>query len=213
VLKRQLDLEGDPALFLERIGSGANQMLAMVNRLLESIDENTAIQLERSPCALEEVAQRAVRDLEGVALQKRISVKMRVEGEPYRLLADEERLYHTLLNLIENAIKYAPPETRVDVMIVFADTGVSVAVLDEGPGLAEEDLPRVFDKFYRGTRTLDKPGTGLGLAVVRHNVEAHDGSVHASNRKEKGAIFKMALPVSLRVADKPAPDDEAAPPV
>ena len=102
-----------------------------------------------------------------------------------------------LFNLLDNAAKYAPPGTTITLRARPEGGTVRVQVLDEGPGLPEEDRERVFDKFYR-VRVADKKraGTGLGLAIARGFMEAMGGTISAANRSDaSGAIFTLTLPV------------------
>jgi len=100
-----------------------------------------------------------------------------------------------LRNLVANAINYAPEQTTIHVDATPLNGRVAIAVSDEGPGIPEEDLSRVFERFYRvdKSRTRDPGGTGLGLAIVRHLVELHGGSVLAENRPEGGARFVLTV--------------------
>ncbi len=113
-----------------------------------------------------------------------------------------------LVNLLDNAAKYAPEGTTVTVRARMEGRRVRIEVLDEGPGLPEGDVERVFDKFYRvrlGDRV--RAGTGLGLAIARGFVEAMGGTVTAANRPDRtGAVFTVTLPVPARTV----PGDLAA---
>ena len=102
-----------------------------------------------------------------------------------------------LFNLLDNAAKYAPPGTAITLRARREGGTVRVQVLDEGPGVPEEDRERIFDKFYR-VRVADKKraGTGLGLAIARGFMEAMGGTITAANRGDKGgAMFTLTMPV------------------
>jgi signal transduction histidine kinase len=136
--------------------------------------------------------------VEGAALSKGIHVEYEQVGEAYTLVADGLRLYHMTLNLVDNAVKYAPENTRVYVRLQFADKAVTIQVRDEGTGIAEKDIPYIFDKYYRGARVKGSPhGAGLGLALVKAIVEAHEGQITAENEPNGGAVFSVVLPGSL----------------
>jgi signal transduction histidine kinase len=96
------------------------------------------------------------------------------------------RLDRAVANLLDNAAKYSD---RVEVTL----RGGELVVRDHGPGIAAEDLPFVFDRFYRATSARAMPGSGLGLAIVRQAAEAHGGSVHAATAPDGGAVLKLAL--------------------
>jgi two-component system sensor histidine kinase KdpD len=101
-----------------------------------------------------------------------------------------------LFNLLDNAAKYAPPGTAITLRAKRMGTSVAVQILDQGPGLPEEDRERVFDKFYR-VRVADKKraGTGLGLAIARGFMESMGGTITAANGPDRGAVFTLTLPI------------------
>ena len=109
---------------------------------------------------------------------------------------DPAKLHDALRNLVGNAITYAPEHSEIEVTAAPDATAVEIAVADRGPGIPDEDLTRVFERFYRvdKSRARDPGGTGLGLAIVKHLVEMHGGSVRAENRPEGGACFILTLP-------------------
>jgi signal transduction histidine kinase len=98
-----------------------------------------------------------------------------------------------LSNLIENAARYSPPESEIRVSAAVDDGSLRVAVSDQGPGVARDALPRLFEPFFRGARA-QRGGSGLGLAVARGLVEAHGGRIWAENQPEGGARFSFELP-------------------
>jgi len=108
---------------------------------------------------------------------------------PTHVKADPVLLERAVSNLLENAVKYSPTGAPIEVSV----RGGEVVVQDHGPGIADEDLPRVFDRFYRAAAARSKPGAGLGLAIVREAAEAHGGTATAETNAA-GARFKLALP-------------------
>jgi two-component system phosphate regulon sensor histidine kinase PhoR len=111
-------------------------------------------------------------------------------------LADEAQLTRALGNLVHNAIKFAPAGGRVWVRAAPAEADVAIEVGDTGPGIPPADLPRIFERFYRGDRARAGSGTGLGLAIAKHVVEAHGGTltVTSPGRPGQGAVFRLTLP-------------------
>jgi two-component system sensor histidine kinase MprB len=99
-------------------------------------------------------------------------------------------LARAVSNLLDNALKWGPPETPVDVTV---GAGV-VSVRDYGPGIDPEDVPRVFDRFYRAAAARTMPGSGLGLAIVRQVAEAHGGAVSVDAAPGGGALFTLLIP-------------------
>ena len=111
---------------------------------------------------------------------------------------DIHQLTQVMTNLIVNALNYTP-QGWVQVSMAAADGQIRVAVADSGQGSAPEDLPHIFDRFYRGreARKRDIPGTGLGLAIVKEIVEAHQGVITVDSRVNEGTTFRVDLPISL----------------
>ena len=120
----------------------------------------------------------------------------RLPPAPKPSAADPAKLHDALRNLVANAITYSPEGSTIRIDVTSAGGRVTIAVSDDGPGIPDEDLTRVFERFYRvdKSRARDPGGTGLGLAIVKHLVELHRGRVHVENRLEGGARFMITLP-------------------
>jgi two-component system sensor histidine kinase MprB len=113
---------------------------------------------------------------------------------PVQVRVDPVLVERAVGNLLDNAVKYSPPGAPIEVTVREGE----VVVADHGPGIAEEDLPRIFDRFYRAAAARSKPGSGLGLALVREAAEAHGG--HASAESSSGgARFRLTLPAAQGV--------------
>ena len=108
---------------------------------------------------------------------------------PTHVRVDAVLVERAVLNLLDNAVKYSPPGAPIEVSVRDGE----VVVSDHGPGIAEEDLPRIFDRFYRAAAARAKPGSGLGLAIVREAAEAHGGRATVES-SPRGARFKLSLP-------------------
>jgi signal transduction histidine kinase len=145
------------------------------------------------PLAVAESALDVVRptaEAKGVAISRHVS-------ETGPILGDPDRLQQVLWNLLSNAIKFTPPGGRVELRIEPAEPGVRIVVSDSGRGVRPEFLPHIFERFRQqdSTSTRAHGGLGLGLAIVRHLVELHGGSVHAtSDGEDRGATFTIVLP-------------------
>ena len=110
---------------------------------------------------------------------------------PVQVSVDPVLVERAVGNLLDNAVKYSPPGAPIEVSVRDGE----VIVADQGPGIAEEDLPRIFDRFYRAATARAKPGAGLGLAIVREAAEAHGGKATAES-SASGARFRLSLPVA-----------------
>jgi two-component system sensor histidine kinase MprB len=117
-----------------------------------------------------------------------------VEGAP-------DRLARAIANLLDNAAKHTRPGTQVDVSV----DATGLTVRDHGDGIAPEDLPSIFDRFYRGAAARGRAGSGLGLAIVRQVAQTHRGRVSADNAPDGGAVFRLELPAAAIPAARPAP--------
>lgn len=194
LLLKFIDLDSKSTSYLQRIVDASERMLGMINRLLQ-IAKGDSVELERVPCKLDEIVAQVVQDVEGSALNKSIKVHSTVKAKPVPIYGDPMRLYHLALNLVENAVKYSPVETAVSVQLIYKPQSVILRVADEGPGIPEKDLSRVFDKYYRGTQAKQQPGAGLGLSVVWAITEAHGGRATVQNGEKGGAVFTIMLPI------------------
>jgi two-component system sensor histidine kinase MprB len=105
-------------------------------------------------------------------------------------------LARVVLNLLDNAAKWSPLDGTVHLRLSTIDEFAQLTVADEGPGISEEDRPKVFERFYRATAARSMPGSGLGLAIVAQIVETHQGSVVAGEAPDGGAELRVRLPLT-----------------
>lgn len=195
LLKDDRTTSDESKIFTEEIVQSTERVINMVEQLLD-IELLGSSRPERiTPCDLEDTVEKAVSDLKGVALEKEIALDKKVSGTPYTLKVSSTSLYRSVLNLIDNAIKYSNKNSTVHIELNFAKDNVAVVVRDEGKGISEEDMPHVFDKYFRAQETnQDVPGTGLGLAMVKATAIRFGGDVTVRNVKEGGAEFTITLP-------------------
>jgi signal transduction histidine kinase len=163
--------------------------------------------LELKAVDVSRVVTEAVEDAQGTATSKSIDLRLAVDkNAPARIQGDEERLSHVMRNFLNNAVKFTPEGGQVSVNVGAdpdARGGVRVSVADSGIGLREEQLPRVWERFYQGDASLTRPygGMGLGLSIARHLVTLHGGSVGAESRGPgHGSTFWFSLPRRSSVA-------------
>ena len=122
---------------------------------------------------------------------KEISINTHVEAPDSIVRADIERLQQVLWNLLANAVKFTPPGGVIDVYLERHESLAEIRIEDSGPGVPAEFLPRIFERFSQadGSSTRKHGGLGLGLAIVRHLIELHGGTVSAANRREVAALY------------------------
>ena len=143
-----------------------------------------------------------VQDIVGVALEQLGSpsgkrpIKVNMPAEPPFVSVDFGLMVQALVNVLDNALKYSPPDSPIDISGRQVDRQVEIQVADRGIGIPPEDLQRVFDKFYRVHRPDNVTGTGLGLSISKGIVEAHGGRIVAENRPGGGTIIRLTLPVA-----------------
>jgi two-component system, OmpR family, phosphate regulon sensor histidine kinase PhoR len=182
--------------FLEIITRHTLRMERLVKDLLRLARLDAGQEtLEVVSCDTTNLIQGVVADLAPDLEARHQEVVVRVGPGAETLRADPAKLHDALRNLIANATIYAPSQTTIQVDAAATDGGLILSVSDEGPGIPDEDLSRVFERFYRvdKSRARAPGGTGLGLAIVKHLVELHGGAVRAENRPEGGARFTMEL--------------------
>lgn len=203
---------------LEAICEGAEHMNRLVINLLDMTRlEFGDIQLHKEWIPLGEVIGSSLNRLEQRLGQHVLAVNLPAELPLVPL--DPVLAEQLLHNLIENAIKYTPPGTLIEISAAAAPNMVTVAVADRGPGIPPDAEERVFEKFFRGPYRHGKGGVGLGLTICRGIVEAHGGQISATSRSGGGAVFCFTLPIEGEPPPMPpdgvlaesAPDEPAPP--
>jgi len=183
--------------FLDVISRHVQRMELLVKDLLRLAGLDARQEsAEFSDCPTQALIAGAVADLAPVIDARAQRVEIEVEPSAATIRTDPPKLQDVLRNLLENAVNYSPPGTRIRVVVTAADSQVVVTVSDEGPGMPDEDLERIFERFYRVDkgRSRESGGTGLGLSIVKHLVDLLGGHVAAANRPEGGAVFTITLP-------------------
>ena len=118
-------------------------------------------------------------------------------------MADRARLEQVAANLIDNAVKYTPPGGRVDVEAAREGGAAILRVRDTGPGIPPDELPRIWDRLFRGDRSRAERGLGLGLSLVKAVVEAHGGTVEVRSEPGRGSAFSVRLPLNQSLVPSP----------
>jgi two-component system, OmpR family, phosphate regulon sensor histidine kinase PhoR len=142
-----------------------------------------------------------VRDWEKKLTKKQLNIILDLPTELSPICADRTRIQEALYNLLDNAVKYSREEGQIRLIARQRDSEVELAVSDDGIGIAKDDLPRIFERFYRAdkARSPDKVrGTGLGLAIVKHIAQLHGGRVEAESELQNGTTIRVILPSNRR---------------
>ena len=167
-------------------------------RILSLVDAGR-LTLERRPLDLRGVVQTAVAGFQDQAQLKGVKLQTRLPPLPLEVEADPDRLTQIISNLLHNALAHTPTGGTIAIEVEAKGKEVAVQVADTGPGIPEEALPKVFDRFFRAeaSRSRQTGGSGLGLSIVKALVELHGGQVEARNRSSGGAEFRFFLPQRL----------------
>ena len=190
------------AEYLEIMLDECDRMAGLVGSLLELSRLESGAALRREPVELSALVREVWEPLALPLEQKQISLTLALEE--VRLEGDRARLREAAGNLASNALRHCPPGGHIQVVLEAAEGQARLTVCNDGPPIPEEDLPRLFEPFYRGdkSRSRESGGTGLGLAIVRAAVLAHGGRCGAENRPG-GAAFWLTLPQQLQEDPKP----------
>jgi signal transduction histidine kinase len=166
-------------------------------RTLSLADANQ-LSLERIPINLAMLVENTAERMRPLAEARQVLLGVQIEQPILLAEADEDRLSQVLTNLIDNALRYTPYGKHVVVRAARVDNQACLEVIDEGQGIPAEDLPYVFERFWRGDRSRNREsgGSGIGLAIVKQLVEMHGGHVAVESQPGKGSTFRVFLPLS-----------------
>jgi len=184
----------------ETIGTLHTQTIHLANliedlRILAVADAG-ALALNKSHGSPVPVIEDSVAHFTQRARERGISLDISVDGAAHAIDFDETRIRQIISNLIENALTHTPNNGRIDVSVKGDSSGFDIRVSDSGTGITEEDIPRIFDQFYRAdqSRTRATGGAGLGLTIVKRLVEAHNGKISVTSESNEGTTFAIFLP-------------------
>jgi len=185
--------------FIASIEKHAENLTAMVDDLLKlSAIESKQQAPKLEPISLFEIITAIVTSLSKSAKQNNIRLAIQSLDALPEIRADRSQIKQLFTNLIENAIKYNRPGGNVHIAGNVDGNSIVITVADTGIGIPHEDIPRIFERFYRVEkgRSREMGGTGLGLSIVKHIVEAHGGSIRVESEEGKGSIFSVRLPIN-----------------
>lgn len=192
-------LDDPPAArrFVSLIETEVDALNQMVSELLElSRIESGKVPLELKPTSPCSLLQSACERLNLQATRANLSLTLDCSETLPNVLCDPPRVQQVIVNLLHNAIKFTPSGGAIQLSAWEEDGFVRFCVRDNGIGIPEEDLPRIFERFYKADRARSGGGTGLGLAIARHLVEAHGGKIWAESREGEGSAFFFSLPAT-----------------
>lgn len=193
----------DPQINLNYLKK-AYENLERLNQLLKDLIDISQIEARQLRLSfryldINDIIERVIEDIKLLSQQKNIQIEF-IKDESLKELVwcDKERLYQILFNLVDNALRHNPPQTQVKIYYKKVNASVRIFVEDNGVGIPEEDLPRIFERFYRVNkeRSRESGGTGLGLSIVKHLVEAHGSKIYVESKTGEGTKFYFDLKIA-----------------
>jgi two-component system phosphate regulon sensor histidine kinase PhoR len=208
--------DASPREYAEIITREAERLSHLIDNVLDFARiERGKASYDFAEGRLDEVVERAL-DVCRYRVEKE-KMRLRTEIEPGlpSVRMDENAMTLVLLNLIDNAVKYASDGKEINVGLVRTPGGITLSIRDQGPGIPTDEQPRIFERFYRARTARDRNvrGSGIGLALVKHIVEAHGGRLSVVSQPGLGATFNVVLPAAPVTALSVGPPASAAPPV
>jgi signal transduction histidine kinase len=181
---------------LERIKVRIDELLKIINSWLRviSVDVNK-LRENFQAISVKEPLLKALESVETYATRKNIEIVLDVKDPLALISGDSLSMSEIFVNIIGNAIKYSPINSRIKIKAEDNDHEVLILVQDAGVGISEEDLPHIFEGFYRGKSDPSIAGHGIGLAVSHHLVDAHNGSISVESEVGKGTSFMISFPI------------------
>ena len=191
---------------MEYLGSILEEIYRLRRLVLELLDlaqlESGQLSMARDPLSLTGLTRKVYHKLEPLARDARLHFSLALPGEEILVLGDRDRLEQVLINLLSNAFRFTPEGGRISLEVEVDEGHARVKVVDTGPGIPQEDLPFVWERFYKveKSRARESGGTGLGLSIVKNIVEAHGGTVAVQSKLGAGSTFSFTIPLYRRQA-------------
>lgn len=173
----------------------SERLRKLISELFElSTLENQGARLHFEPFSMSELLQDVSQKFQLEAKAKNLKLSTHIPAQPAFVSADIGLIQRVLENLIENAIKYTPPGGEIGISLMHGNKRVATSISDTGHGISAEDLPHIFDRFYRVEKHRAQDGTGLGLAIAKRIMQLHDSTIDVASRPNAGTTFSFQLP-------------------
>lgn len=182
--------------FLEKVNTEVDSMTQMINELIElSRIETGKSNFKFEPVNLNLFIKETVNRFLPQAERKQIALLTELQSNLPEVKMDRERIQQALNNILHNAIKFTPQNGRIEVRTDFKDDSAVVQVTDTGIGISAEDLPHIFERFFKADKSRSTQGSGLGLAIAKHIIQAHKGQIWVQSQEGKRSTFGFSLPI------------------
>jgi len=182
--------------FLTRIESEVDRLTQLVAELTElSRVETGKAELKKEPVDLNQLVEEVIAQLSPQAERQKIVIIVKPAADLPTVPADKGRVRQVIANLVHNAIKFTPAGGRITIATRALGESAAVDIADTGIGIPREELSRVFERFYKGDKARAGEGTGMGLAIAKHVVEAHGGNIRVESEEGRGSTFSFSLPL------------------
>jgi signal transduction histidine kinase len=184
---------------LNMMQRATDSMTNLITGLLETIRVESTSNFPYEPFQIADLIRRAIEDLRPLSDARKQKIIYKPPEDSVLISGDPNRLNSVMSNLISNAIKFSPENAKIEVNLRWDDEEVIVSVTDNGPGIPEDEIPRIFEHLFRGRITVQDPnnpidGTGLGLALAKTVIEQHGGRIWVRSKEKEGSTFSFSLP-------------------
>ncbi len=181
--------------FLIRIESEVDRLSQIVAEVTQlSRIETGQAELKKESTNLNVLADESISEMSTLAERQQVKLLKQLAPDLPLIQADKDRIHQTIINLVHNAIKFNKPNGKVTISTGYDDKSVTFSVVDTGVGISKDDLPHVFERFYKADKSRTSGGSGLGLAIAKHTIQAHGGEIRAESEQGKGSNFTFSLP-------------------
>lgn len=184
---------------LNMMQRATESMTNLITALLETIRVESTANVIYEPCQINDLIVHAIEDLRPLAEDKHHNIEYKQPDEPLLIMGEPNRLNSVMSNMLSNAVKFTQPGGLISISVDWDDEQVTISVSDNGPGIPQDELARVFEHLFRGRINVEDPdnpidGTGLGLALSKTVIEQHGGRIWVTSDKSQGSTFSFSLP-------------------